>query len=95
MDRRITPIRLDVTNQEDIQNAAREATDVDLLINNAGTLQSFSLLEATKEQLDHDFAVNFFGKLHVTRAFPDAMSKHAGEAWLSNPRSLEAMFAQI
>jgi hypothetical protein len=28
-------------------------------------------------------------------AFPDPMAKQAGEAWLENPRALEAMFARM
>ena len=68
-DERVVPVSLDVTQPGDIEAAARAVGGLDLLINNAGTLKSYSVLEATKEQLDHDLAVNFFGVLNVTRAF--------------------------
>src|SRR5262245_13029203 len=41
---RIIPLKIDITNREQAQTAAEVASDVNLLINNAGVLASGSLL---------------------------------------------------
>src|SRR5919201_4048045 len=40
---RLVPLRLDVTNGDQVANAARHATDVDLLFNNAGAYEPTEL----------------------------------------------------
>jgi len=67
-----------VTNPDDVAAAARTADDVELLLNNAGTLRSFSVLEARREELDEDFAVNFHGPLAVTKAFLPTLEARRG-----------------
>src|SRR5690348_11682054 len=59
-DERVITVALDVTKPADIEAVARKATDVNLLVNNAGVLASFSLLDAKREELDRDFATNAF-----------------------------------
>lgn len=77
-DARIIPITLDVTQPAQIAEAAKTAADVDLLINNAGTLESYGVLDATGEQLRRDLDVNFFGVLDVTKAFAPALEQNGG-----------------
>jgi len=68
-DGRVVAVRLDVTDLEQIRAAAAIAPDVRLLINNAGTLASMSLLAAEPAQLRHDLDVNFHGPIEMVRAF--------------------------
>ncbi|MEM9074770.1 MAG: SDR family oxidoreductase [Myxococcota bacterium] len=75
---RIVPVALDVTNADQISAAVSQVGEVDLLINNAGTLRSFGLLEATQAQLDHDFGVNFFGTLNLTKALVPTLERTKG-----------------
>ncbi|MEM9191938.1 MAG: SDR family oxidoreductase [Myxococcota bacterium] len=77
-DARVTPLELDITSDAAIHAAKQQVSALDLLINNAGTLKSFSLLEATREQLDHDLGVNFYGTLNLTKAFAPALASSKG-----------------
>jgi NAD(P)-dependent dehydrogenase (short-subunit alcohol dehydrogenase family) len=75
-DSRVTRIALDVTNVEQIQQAAVEIGSLDVLINNAGI--------ALYDGLDHvgaieqQLAVNLFGPLHVAFAFLPALKRSKG-----------------
>lgn len=68
-DKRVVALQLDVTDSESIDEAARTASDVDVLINNAGVLHMGSLLEQTETEINADFAINFYGTLNVIRKF--------------------------
>jgi NAD(P)-dependent dehydrogenase (short-subunit alcohol dehydrogenase family) len=63
---------LDVENTKDIQNIIDKAIikfgAIDVLLNNAGFGQHGLFEATTAEQIQRQFAVNFFGTLEVTRA---------------------------
>ncbi len=91
----VTPLKLDVTNDEDAAAAALAAGDVNLLINNAGIARPGGFLadgaiEAAREQ----FETNFVGPLRLARAFAPVLAKNGGGAilnvlsvasWMSGP----------
>jgi NAD(P)-dependent dehydrogenase (short-subunit alcohol dehydrogenase family) len=63
----VIPVRLDVTNGDEIEAAARAGGDVDLLINNAGIARGVGLLgpdsvRAARAELE----TNYFGPLEVS-----------------------------
>jgi NAD(P)-dependent dehydrogenase (short-subunit alcohol dehydrogenase family) len=67
---RVMPVRLDVTDQDQITAAAREHADVDLLVCNAGVTCQRPVLSAVEEAtLREVLEVNFFGPLRLVRAF--------------------------
>jgi NAD(P)-dependent dehydrogenase (short-subunit alcohol dehydrogenase family) len=66
-DERVTPVMLDVTNMDQIQEAAKTVEELDLLINNAGIVAYDDLSE--RAVIDQMLAVNFFGVYDVTQAF--------------------------
>lgn len=68
-DPRVIRLTLDIRDPRSCAQAAAQAQDVQLLINNAGTLKSFDLLEAPDEAIETDFGTNFYGLLHMHRAF--------------------------
>lgn len=73
-DERIVPLTLDVTDPASIAAAAVTASDVTVVINNAGGLpQTASLLEVTEEDLRQVMEINFFAPLLVARAFAPAL----------------------
>ena len=76
--KRVIPVILDVTNAEQIKAAVVRAGDVNVLVNNAGALSMGGLLEITDEKLRHDLEVNYFGLIHVTRAFAPVIEKNGG-----------------
>ena len=77
----VQPVRLDVTQAEQVEAAARELGDVNLLINNAGIIRGSGFLtpdglEATRAE----FETNFFGPLLTARAFAPVLAKNGGGA---------------
>lgn len=77
---RVIPIELDVTKVDQVRNAAREARDVTLLINNAGSLTFGGALEVSADGLSKDMAVNYTGLLEMTRAFTPVIEANGGGA---------------
>jgi NAD(P)-dependent dehydrogenase (short-subunit alcohol dehydrogenase family) len=75
-DERVTPVTLDVTNAEQIQQAAAQIGELDVLINNAGIAPYDDL--SNPGLIEQTLAVNFFGPLNVTRAFLPLLKKTRG-----------------
>jgi NAD(P)-dependent dehydrogenase (short-subunit alcohol dehydrogenase family) len=92
----VVPLKLDVTSDDDVIAAARAASNVSLLVNNAGIARPGGFLadgaiEAAREQ----FEVNFVGPLRMARAFAPILAKSGGGAiinvlsvasWMNGPR---------
>jgi len=78
LDPRVTGLVLDVTDDEQVAEAARAAADVNLLINNAGVLDAGHFLEADRGELQRAFATNFYGSLAMSRAFAPVMAANGG-----------------
>jgi NAD(P)-dependent dehydrogenase (short-subunit alcohol dehydrogenase family) len=80
-DGRLTPVRLDVTNPDDVAAAALALTDVDLVINNAGIATGGSLLGAPDlDGFRADFETNVVGPISVARAFAPVLRANGGGA---------------
>jgi NAD(P)-dependent dehydrogenase (short-subunit alcohol dehydrogenase family) len=76
---KVAPLRMDVTNDDHVQAAAGVATDVTLLINNAGINHNTALLRATDLSLaSEEMACNYFAPLRVTRAFAPILIANGG-----------------
>lgn len=76
-------IPLDVTREDDCQNAARVVHErkqrLDLLVNNAGVGHVGTMLQTAGADLDRLYAVNVRGVFNVTRAFlPGMISRKYG-----------------
>jgi NAD(P)-dependent dehydrogenase (short-subunit alcohol dehydrogenase family) len=89
-DRRVTAVRLDVTDPAQIRAAAAAAPDVRLLVNNAGTLASMSLLAADPAAIHRDLDVNLHGPLEVARAFLPRLAE-GPEAAIVNVLSIASL----
>ncbi|TDN43638.1 short-subunit dehydrogenase [Curtobacterium flaccumfaciens] len=72
-DERIVPLVLDVTSQTSVEAAARAASDVTIVVNNAGVGGSAPLLETSVEDVERVFATNVFGALRVAKAFAGSL----------------------
>ncbi len=77
-DSRVVALKLDITAAAQVRAAAAQARDVQLLVNNAGVLASFSVLDSPSEALRKDLDVNFHGVLEVVRAFAPALIANRG-----------------
>ena len=75
-DARVTPLTLDVTNEEQIRKAVEEVRSLDILINNAGVAYYDDLSDRT--MLNRHLAVNFFGTYDLIQAFLPALKRSRG-----------------
>jgi short-subunit dehydrogenase len=75
----LVPLKMDVTSDEDARYAAVIATDVTLLINNAGVNHNTGFLLAPDLALAREeFEVNYLAPLRVTRAFAPILIANKG-----------------
>jgi NAD(P)-dependent dehydrogenase (short-subunit alcohol dehydrogenase family) len=80
---RVVPLQLDVTNPEQIRAAAAAASDVRLLINNAGIVKKMGgdITDPQWIQAGRDeFETNVIGVLAVTQAFTPTLTQRPGGA---------------
>ena len=80
---RVVPLQLDVTNAAQIAVAAATATDLELLVNNAGIVGFHggdftdpNWIEGGRREME----VNFLGTFAVTQAFAPILAKNGGGA---------------
>ena len=90
---RVTPLQLDVTDAAQIAAAAATASDVDLLVNNAGIVGFFGgeftdsqWIEGGRQEME----VNFLGTFAVTQAFAPVLAKNGGGA-IANLNSVASL----
>ncbi|GHB70090.1 short-chain dehydrogenase [Streptomyces viridiviolaceus] len=79
----VTPLRLDVTDEESVREAARTASDATLLINNAGISTGATLVGGDPGDVRREMDTNFFGPLATTRAFAPVIEGNGGGAVLN------------
>jgi NAD(P)-dependent dehydrogenase (short-subunit alcohol dehydrogenase family) len=76
---RLVPLKMDVTSDDDVSKAAAAATDVTLLINNAGVNHNTAfLLAADLSIAREEFECNYLAPLRVTRAFAPVLIANKG-----------------
>ncbi len=91
-DPRLVPIKLDITNEEDVAAAAEACQDVTILMNNAGVATPAPLLTAPLvDGARQDMETNYFGTLSMVRAFAPILGKNGGGA-LVNMLSVASWF---
>ncbi len=88
-DNRVTPLTLDVTNEEQIREAVKKVESLDILINNAG-LALFDDLN-DRVALEQQLAVNLFGPYRMAQAFLPFLTSSRGS--IVNVLSIAALAA--
>ena len=77
---KVLPIKCDVTNTEDINNAAKIAEEtygkVDILVNCAGSAKNAGVLNMTDEEWDFTISTDQTSVFKMTRAFANIMKKN-------------------
>ena len=78
-DPRVVPIVLDITDEQQVREAAEHCGDVTLLINNAGVNRNSRLigvpdLAAARAEME----TNYFGTLAMCRAFAPVLARNGG-----------------
>jgi NAD(P)-dependent dehydrogenase (short-subunit alcohol dehydrogenase family) len=74
---------LEVRSAEAISDIARIATDVDIVINNAGTLVPEPLLTGDFDGVAETFDVNVYGPLRIAKAFAPILAANGGGAFVN------------
>jgi NAD(P)-dependent dehydrogenase (short-subunit alcohol dehydrogenase family) len=88
---RVVPLSLDITRPEQIAAAAQRASDVTLLVNNAGVFTSFDVLTMRRADVELDFRTNVHGMLDVVKAFIPVLERAREGATIVNVLSLGSL----
>lgn len=91
-------IALDVTNQESIRNAVKQAIDcfgfIDILVNNAGYGYRSAIEEGTRQDISKLFETNVWGPVAlIKQVLPFMRAKHQGA--IINVSSIAAIHASM
>lgn len=79
----VTPLRLDVTDPASVAAAAATASDVTLLVNNAGSGTGAGLLDGDLADIRLEMETHYFGTLAMSRAFAPVLAANGGGAVLN------------
>lgn len=80
----VVPLRLDVTDAAQAAEAAAQAADVTVVINNAGIADFGGVLaDGAVESMRRHFETNVLGVLNVARAFAPGLARQGGGAMLN------------
>lgn len=84
-DERIVALPLDLTDRASVAGAAGTATDVDLVVSNAGIAppDDSSVAAGDDDVVRRVFETNFFGTLRVARSFAPVLATNGGGALLN------------
>lgn len=80
---RIVPIRIDLAQPDTIAAAAQQASDVHMVVNNAGVLTTNSPFDDDAlRALQYEMDVNVYGLLHMARCFAPVLKANGGGAFV-------------
>ena len=78
----VEAIQLDITDPESVRRAAEIASDVNVLINNAGVSTQSGLLTGAMDDIRLEMETHYFGTLQTIRAFVPVIEGNGGGAIL-------------
>ncbi|MEH7419440.1 SDR family oxidoreductase [Neobacillus drentensis] len=79
----VIPVKLDITNPQEVAAAAMVAKDVTILINNAGSSTGASLIDGDLDKIHLEFNTHFFGTLSMVRTFAPILANNGGGSILN------------
>ncbi|MEU8301252.1 SDR family oxidoreductase [Micromonospora sp. NPDC048909] len=79
----VIPLELDITDPSSVAKAAAAASDVTLVINNAGISTRTPLITGDPANIRLEMETHFFGTLEVSRAFAPVLTANGGGAVLN------------
>ncbi len=82
-DKRIVPLVLDVTDDDSVAAAAQAASDVSIVVNNAGVSLNTPLLDARLADIRAELDTNLFGIIRVARAFSPVLARHPSSSLIN------------
>lgn len=79
----VVPIEIDLSQPATITLAAEQATDVEIVVNNAGVLRRSAPLDAGAiEDLTYEIDINVFGLMRMAQAFAPVLKANGGGAFI-------------
>lgn len=89
----VVPLKLDMGDPQTIQNIATIATDVDIVINNAGVLTRTTPLEGETavQNLQYEMDINVYGFMRLANVFAPILEKRDGKGVLVQVNSVASM----
>src|SRR5262249_52947747 len=91
-DARVVPLALDVTKPAQVEAAARQAHDIDILINNAGAMKAAGSFTTSTPDIAADMDVNFYGAIRMMQEFVPVLEKR-GHGLIANVASVVSLAA--
>lgn len=82
-DPRLVPIQLDVTDRDRVAAVARELTDVQVVVNNAGVLHVAIPLSASLDVARLELETNYLSLVSMTQAFAPVLARNGGGAFVN------------
>ncbi|MFF9395566.1 SDR family NAD(P)-dependent oxidoreductase [Streptomyces griseoluteus] len=79
----VEPLALDITDSDSVAAAADRAGDVTLLINNAASADGGNLVTGDMSAIRGVMDTNYYGTLHMVRAFAPVLERNGGGAILN------------
>jgi NAD(P)-dependent dehydrogenase (short-subunit alcohol dehydrogenase family) len=79
----VIPVQLDITDPDSVRRAADIATDVNVVVNNAGVSTQSDLLSGSMADIRLEMETHYFGTLAVTRAFAPVIERNGGGSILN------------
>jgi len=79
----VIPVQLDITDPDSVARAAALASDVNVLVNNAGVSTGAQLLTGSMDDVRQEMDTHYFGTLSVTRAFVPVIEANGGGSILN------------
>ena len=79
----VIPVQLDITDPDSVARAAALASDVNVLVNNAGVSTGAQLLTGSMDDVRQEMDTHYFGTLSVTRAFVPIIEANGGGSILN------------
>ncbi|KQU53320.1 short-chain dehydrogenase [Rhodococcus sp. Leaf278] len=77
-DNRVVPVALNLLDSESVAAAATFASDITLLVNNAGISTGATLVTGELTEIRREMDTHYWGTLHVIRAFAPVLAAHGG-----------------
>lgn len=79
----VVAVQLDITDPDSVRRAAEIASDVNVLVNNAGVSTRSGLLSGAMDDIRLEMETHYFGTLNVTRAFVPVIEANGGGSILN------------
>ncbi len=80
---KVVPVKVDMADAESIKQLASVATDVDVVVNNAGVLEKADILSTNIEQaLDYEMTVNVLGLIRIAQVFVPILEQKSNSAFV-------------